>query len=84
MSIFVAHQGAGDDSQLRYTTSRDGQNWAGDQQVPDTTMIAALLRRSMRRERCSTSSIRASRMASSRGSATARAPAPADTGESSW
>jgi len=40
MSIFVAHQGLGDDGQLWYNTSPDGQTWAGDQQVPNATMIA--------------------------------------------
>ena len=37
MSIFMAHQGFGDNSQLWYNTF-DGQNWAGDQQVPTTGM----------------------------------------------
>ena len=37
MSIFMAHQGSGDDGQLWYDTF-DGETWAGDQQVPDTGM----------------------------------------------
>ena len=36
--IYLFHQGYGDDGQLWYNTSPDGQTWNGDQQVPDTGM----------------------------------------------
>ena len=36
--LYVFHQGSGDDGQLWYNTSFDGQTWVGDQQVPGTGM----------------------------------------------
>jgi len=40
MSIFMAHQGFGENGQLWYNTSFDGQAWVGDQQVPGVGMSA--------------------------------------------
>jgi hypothetical protein len=39
MSIFVAHQGEGNDGQI-WQDAYDGQNWAGDTQVGDYGMSA--------------------------------------------
>jgi photosystem II stability/assembly factor-like uncharacterized protein len=40
MSIFVAHQGEGDDGQL-WQDAYDGQNWAGDRQIGNLGMSAS-------------------------------------------
>ena len=38
--LYVAHQGSGQDGQLRYTSTNDGNNWVQDQQVPNVGMSA--------------------------------------------
>ena len=40
MSIFIVHQGEGNDSQL-WHNAFNGENWAGDQQVPNNGISAS-------------------------------------------
>ena len=39
--LYVFHQGSGDDSQLWYASTADGETWSGDTQVQPVGMSAS-------------------------------------------